>query len=112
MKKYLLSLLIMFCCVKTHAQSDDLWQQVSSNNALSKRANSVDSDKLYYKLNTDFLKAKLSATTNKSSKSSTAEITIPNAKGVLERFQVWESSNFEPELQAKYPEIRAYEGSG
>ncbi|MCD0470048.1 reprolysin-like metallopeptidase [Flavobacterium sp. JAS] len=112
MKKYLLSLLIMFCCVKTHAQSDDLWQQVSSNNALSKRANSVDSDKLYYKLNTDFLKAKLSATTNKSSKSSTAEITIPNARGVLERFQVWESSNFEPELQAKYPEIRAYEGSG
>jgi hypothetical protein len=27
---------------------------------------------------------------------------------VLEKFLVWESSNFEPELQAKYPDIRAY----
>jgi hypothetical protein len=30
---------------------------------------------------------------------------------VLE-FLVWESSNFEPELQAKYPDIRAYAGVG
>ncbi|SNS02936.1 reprolysin-like metallopeptidase [Flavobacterium sp. ov086] len=112
MKKQLLFLLIIFCSVKIHAQSDDLWQKVSSSSSLSKRGISDDSDKLYYKLNSDFLKAKLSVTTDKSSKSSTAEITIPNAKGVLERFQVWESSNFEPELQAKYPEIRAYEGTG
>jgi hypothetical protein len=38
------------------------------------------------------------------------EITIPNLNGVLEKFLVWESSNFEPELQAKYPDIRAYAG--
>jgi hypothetical protein len=31
---------------------------------------------------------------------------------VLEKFLVWESSNFEPELQAKYPDIRAYAGVG
>jgi subtilisin-like proprotein convertase family protein len=112
MKKQLLFLLIIFCCVKIHAQSDDLWQKVSANTVLSKRGNSDDSNKLYYKLNSESLQAKLSSTTSKSSKSTTAEITIPNASGVLERFQVWESSNFEPELQAKYPEIRAYEGSG
>ncbi|TPG33433.1 reprolysin-like metallopeptidase [Flavobacterium pectinovorum] len=112
MKKQLLFLLIIFCCVKIHAQSDDLWQKVSANTALSKRGNSDESNKLYYKLNSESLQAKLSATTNKNSKSTTTEITIPNASGVLERFQVWESSNFEPELQAKYPEIRAYEGSG
>ncbi|WP_316635917.1 reprolysin-like metallopeptidase [uncultured Flavobacterium sp.] len=112
MKKQLLLLLIIFCCANVHAQSDDLWQKVSSNTTLSKRTNAIDSDKLYYKLNSEFLQAKLFSTTNKTSKSSTTEITIPNAKGVLERFQVWESSNFEPELQAKYPEIRAYEGSG
>jgi hypothetical protein len=29
---------------------------------------------------------------------------------VLEKFLVLESSNFEPELQAKYPDIRAYAG--
>ena len=40
------------------------------------------------------------------------EITIPNKKGVLETFLVWESSNFDSELQAKYPNIRAYKGIG
>nr|WP_199000759.1 zinc-dependent metalloprotease family protein [Flavobacterium sp. ASV13] len=111
MKKQLLFLLIIFCCVNIHAQSDDLWQKVTSD-ATGKRGSLSDSEILYYKLNSDFLKAKLAVTTRKSSARNTAEITIPNSKGVLERFTVWESSNFEPELQAKYPEIRAYEGSG
>jgi len=112
MKKQLLFLMFIFCCVELHAQSDDLWQRSGSASAVKKQTGSKDSDKLYYRLNTDFLKAKLSPTTSKQSKSNRTEITIPNAEGVLERFQVWESSNFDPELQAKYPEIRSYEGSG
>jgi len=111
MKKNLLFLFFIFCCANIYAQSDNLWQKVSSV-SVSKRINSSDSERLYYRLNTDFLKSKLSGTTTQSSKKSTTEITIPNANGVLERFTVWESSNFEPELQAKYPEIRAYEGIG
>jgi len=111
MNKQLLFLLLIFCCVKVHAQNDDLWQR-SSGSVLNKNINSSDSDKLYYKLNSGFLKAKLSSATNKSSKNSTSEITIPNSEGVLERFSVWEFSNFDPELQAKYPEIKAYEGRG
>lgn len=39
-------------------------------------------------------------------------ISIPNAQGKLERFEVWEASNFTPVLQAKFPEIRAYAGVG
>lgn len=109
MKEKLLFLFLFFCCAAIHAQSDDLWQKVSPT-SVSKKVNSSDSETLYYKLNVDFLKARLSATTNKST--ITSEITIPNSKGILEKFTVWESSNFEPELQAKYPEIRAYEGSG
>jgi subtilisin-like proprotein convertase family protein len=112
MKKQLLFLFVILCCVKLHAQNDVLWQKVNSASVLNKRANANDSGNLYYKLNTDFLVAKLSSTTSKTAKSSTTEITIPNSEGVLERFTVWESSNFEPELQAKYPEIRAYEGKG
>lgn len=112
MKKPLLFLLVIFCCVKIHAQNDDLWQRTTSNSTLSKKISSSDSGKLYYKLNSDFLKSKLAGTTAKGLKSSTSEITIPNSNGVLEHFSVWESSNFDPELQAKYPEIRAYEGRG
>lgn len=112
MKKLLLFLLVIFCCVEIHAQNDDLWQRTSSNSVLNKRINSSDPGRLYYKLNSVFLKSKLATTTGKTSKEINSEITIPNSDGVLERFTVWESSNFEPELQAKYPEIRAYEGSG
>lgn len=112
MKKHLLYFLIIFSFAKIHAQSDDLWQKVNSVSVSGKKASISDSEKLYYKLNTEFLTAKLAKTTEKSSLSTNVEITIPNAKGVLEKFQVWESSNFDPELQAKYPEIRAYEGSG
>lgn len=111
MKKNLLFLFFIFYCATIHAQSDDLWQKVSSG-SLNKRTNSADPEKLYYRLNTDFLKSKLSGTTSISSKNSRTVITFPNSDGVLERFTVWESSNFEPELQAKYPEIRSYEGSG
>lgn len=37
-------------------------------------------------------------------------ITLPNANGAMEQFEVFEASNFEPVLQARFPEIRAYSG--
>ncbi len=40
-----------------------------------------------------------------------AVITLPNANGQLEQFEVFEASNFEPALQAQFPEIRAYSGN-
>ena len=39
-------------------------------------------------------------------------ISIPNVDGNLERFQMYEASNFDAELQALYPEIRSYVGIG
>lgn len=39
-------------------------------------------------------------------------ITLPNMKGDFEQFEMFEASNFEADLQAQYPEIRAYSGKG
>ncbi|WP_284652747.1 zinc-dependent metalloprotease [Flavobacterium terrisoli] len=39
-------------------------------------------------------------------------ITVPNASGATERFQMFEFSNFAPELQAQFPNIRSYVGIG
>lgn len=39
-------------------------------------------------------------------------ITLPNADGQLEQFEIFEASNFEPALQARFPEIRAFSGRG
>jgi hypothetical protein len=39
-------------------------------------------------------------------------IVLPNAMGNLESFEILEASNFEPALQEKFPQIRAYSGKG
>ena len=41
-----------------------------------------------------------------------AIISLPNADGQMEWFEVFEASNFEADLQAKFPEIRAFSGRG
>ncbi len=41
-----------------------------------------------------------------------AIISLPNAAGGIEQFEVFEASNFEPDLQARFPEIRAFSGRG
>lgn len=39
-------------------------------------------------------------------------ISLPNADGGIEQFEVVEASNFEPALQIQFPEIRAFSGKG
>jgi len=43
---------------------------------------------------------------------STVIVTFPNASGQIERFKIFESSNMDPELAARYPEIKSYVGQG
>jgi hypothetical protein len=43
---------------------------------------------------------------------SVVTIIIPNADNGMEVFEILEASNFDPELQAKFPEIRAFSGKG
>jgi len=47
-----------------------------------------------------------------ASASHSTVIVLPNADGNYELFEVFEASNFEPALQAQFPEIRAYSGKG
>jgi len=39
-------------------------------------------------------------------------LSLPNSDGRIEQFELFEASNFDPELQAKYPEIRSFSGRG
>ncbi|NML40012.1 T9SS type A sorting domain-containing protein [Chitinophaga sp. G-6-1-13] len=39
-------------------------------------------------------------------------ISLPNADGQIEQYEIKEASNFEPALQARFPEIRAFSGKG
>lgn len=62
------------------------------------------------KLDRNSLDQVLKTTFSKRSKQTGTIVTIPNADGELERFEVWESSNFSPKDQAKYSNIRSYAG--
>lgn len=65
-----------------------------------------------YSLNTDELRQTLKNAPERSSNSKGIIVSIPGASGEVEKFQVWESSNMAPELQAQHPEIRSYVGIG
>jgi hypothetical protein len=47
-----------------------------------------------------------------NAKAHTTIISLPNVAGQMEQFEVVEASNFEPALQARFPEIRAFSGKG
>jgi subtilisin-like proprotein convertase family protein len=65
-----------------------------------------------FNLNIDPIKQDLfSIVGNQAFKKSTV-IILPNTNGGYEEFEVFEASNFEPALQARFPQIRAFSGKG
>ena len=57
------------------------------------------------------LKQELFSVVSGQTKHSTI-ISLPNPEGGVEQFEVYEASNFEPALQARFPEIRCFSGRG
>lgn len=64
-----------------------------------------------FNLNIDPLRQELFSVAGNASRHSMV-ISLPNADGQIEQFEVVEASNFEPALQARFPEIRAFSGKG
>ncbi len=72
---------------------------------------SFPTDFKLFELNVNPLRQELFKVVNNASKHSTV-ISLPNADGQVEQFEVVEASNFEPALQARFPGIRAFSGKG
>ena len=64
-----------------------------------------------FDLNLAPLKKDLYAVVGNASKH-TIIISIPNAQGQMEKFEMVEASNFDKKLQAQFPEIRSFSGKG
>lgn len=98
-----------------HAQDKDPWKRIDATTTAATAkffGKSLASDAVLFQLDEETLKNKLKVVQDKALLNTSIEITVPNASGVLEKFSIHEDSNFEPELQAKYPEIRSYSGTG
>ncbi len=118
MKKVLL-LTSLFALIATlgYSQTDKFWSantEIRSNITTDKAVARLSYPKEFklFSLNIETLRQELfSIVGNQASKHSTV-ISLPNSDGGIEQFEVFEASNFVPELQARYPEIRAYSGKG
>jgi subtilisin-like proprotein convertase family protein len=114
MKKKLLFLVFFAFCSAIYAQKGSPWKRIDDQNTVLERIERKDNleKQLLFVLDEIALKASLDGLQNGRIKGQNIEITIPNKNGDVETFLVWESSNFDPELQLKYPNIRAYRGMG
>lgn len=115
-KKLLFSLTLTLFFLNVNSQNTQVWTK--HNNSLGKitldkSATRDNFPKVFqlFDLNINPLRQELFSVINKGGKSTTI-ISLPNADGQIELFEVNDASNFDAELQAKYQEIRAYSGKG
>ena len=109
-------LTLLSVMITTVALSQDYWSSNNGNRSeivTDKAVARLSYPKEFklFNLNAAPLRQALFSIVDKQAMRSTV-ITLPNAAGNLEQFEVYESSNFEPELQAKFPGIRAFSGRG
>jgi hypothetical protein len=113
MSKILLFVAALLCSTISYAQ--DYWRphtdaaRITTDKAVARLAFPTDF-KLFDLNFTPFRNEVFKTVGNKSAHATI--ISLPNADGQIEQFEVTEASNFEPALQAQFPEIRAFSGKG
>jgi subtilisin-like proprotein convertase family protein len=119
MKKILLlTLLFAFSITLLFSQIDNPWYEnntARSTNIVKDKAvarQTFPKEFKLFNLNITAIKQQLLSITGKQASKKSTVITLPNAAGKYEQFELFEASNFEPALQAKFPEIRAFSGKG
>jgi subtilisin-like proprotein convertase family protein len=114
MKKHLLLVVFIFSVSLSFSQNAS-WKLFGNNKMISSekiRQTAYSENQKLLQFDAVQFKQTLANVPQKTSGQAGVEIQLPNIKGDLEKFVVWESSNFEPALQAQFPEIRAYVGKG
>ncbi|HEU4496406.1 MAG TPA: propanediol utilization protein, partial [Flavobacterium sp.] len=115
MKRTLQSFFIaVFAFGASYSQQKEIWQPVQKGQVAKIAKNTerelFPKDFKLFKAELSSLRQQLFVANSKGSRS--VLISIPNADGGIEQFKVYEASNFTSELQAQFPEIRAYKGDG
>ena len=113
MRKLLLFATALLCSTVLLAQ--DYWRphtsavRIITDKAVARLA--FPPDFKLFDLNLTPLRNEVFKTVGNASAHSTI-ISLPNSDGQIEQFEIIEASNFEPALQARFPEIRAFSGKG
>lgn len=114
--KFLLPILIVSCISFTANAQGQYWSSRTDIGAMptdkAVARQSFPKEFKLFALNIEPLRQQLFSIVGNQARQRSTIISLPNADGVTERFEVFEASNFEPALQARFPEIRAYSGRG
>jgi len=117
-KQFLLTLSLCLLFFAVSAQnSDELWtKKTDFEKSASKKLvrKSIPKKFEIYQLNINQLKSRINNAPKRKGnleKSSTI-LSFPNEKGILEKYQIFEASIMEENLQKQYPNIRSYVGKG
>lgn len=115
MKKHYLLFIFVFSLGQVLAQKNNAWSFFDSAKGITAeriRETEYSINQKLVQFNALQFQQQLANVPERASGQAGVEIVLPNVKGGFETFRIWESSNFEPALQAAYPNIRAYIGSG
>ena len=114
--RILLLALFLACVLSFEASAQSNFWSVNNESRAAIRTDKAVARPSYpkefklYNLNIEPLRQQLFSVVGNTSRSTV--IVLPNANGQYEQFEVFEASNFEPDLQAQFPLIRAYSGKG
>lgn len=114
MRKSLLLLLAVIVFNGLQAQTDRFWSRYNGTVEVKDKAASrlsFPKEFALFDLDINALRQQLFTIVDGQS-SQPVRISLPNVDGKMEAFELYEASNFESELQARFPEIRAFSGRG
>lgn len=117
MRKTLLFIFFSVIAISTgYSQTDKAWSAVSGRNFKtsknSERLSFPEEFKTFMLTDQILRDALTNAPQRFAGRGAGAIISLPNADGGIEKFEVFEASNFDAELQAQFPQIRSYIGRG
>lgn len=118
MKKTLLYLSFsLFLYTGLNAQTKKEWSLVENSRNITVKSTAqrptFPAEFKLFKLDLESIKQKLYTAQDRFvANAQYAIIEIPNVNGKLEKFKMYEASNFDAGLQAQFPDIRAYAGQG
>lgn len=115
MKRILLSLFVIASISSSFSQKESGWKKVDRSafdDAKEIRRSSLPLDYKLFEFDYQKFKLILRNVPNRENFSGVSNVivSIPNPNGNLEQYRIVEASNFDEQLQSKFPEIRSFAG--
>lgn len=112
MKKIVVGILIFCASIPILAQEQEVWKRIVLSTDVQRQLMEERPFEAIFELQQSNWSKVMASAKGKNKENAATTIDLPNVKGVSEQFLVWETSNFDPLLQAQFPSIRSFSGKG